>query len=189
LSTHAIEANRTHPRVPLRRCANEREFAEQVLSRLTPWFKVDEQVYGTHVFGARLRIDAILSPLDPGGWLDPNPAFGIEFKQPDAGRDEMRLMVQALDYTYVDWDGYGRVDVFICTPGTGLFGGTGGWADPSFVLGHFLGQLGVGELCFLGGKWHRGWTLLIHGHHRLWSEAHGVEEARRRTIRPKVGSR
>ena len=65
MSAYAIEANRTHPRVPLRRCATEREFAANVLDGLSPWFKIDEQVYSTHVFGARLRIDAILSPLDP----------------------------------------------------------------------------------------------------------------------------
>jgi hypothetical protein len=187
-TAHVQEAHRTHPRVELRRCATERAFADEVLNQLVPWFKIDQQVYGVHPSGQRPRIDAILRPLDPSGWLDPDPALGVEFKQPSSGGDQMRLIAQALDYTYVNWNNYGRVDVFICTPGTGLFGGTGGWADPSFVLGHLLGQLGIGELCYLG-KRHRGWALLIHGHHRLWTEHDGVEEARRRTIRPKVGSR
>lgn len=197
----------SRPRVALPACSNEREFSDKVLACLEPWFKVEREVSGVHVFGKRVRIDAVLSPLNSAEWFDPEPAFGVEFKDaPVSMRDRMLHAAQAVDYTLVDWKGYGRLSIFMCCPGQGVFpvhmrastmDGASiahGWADPNFFISHFLGQFMVGELCFLGG-WssptypRRKWSLLIHGDHILWSEGHGVEEARRRTIRPKVGSR
>lgn len=197
----------TRIRVPLPACASEREFTDKVLGCLEPWFKVEREVTGIHICGDRVRIDAVISPLNPSGFLDPDPAFGVEFKhEPGSMRDRMAHAAQAADYTYVDWRGHGRLGIFMCAPGKGVFpvymrASTtattplkDGWADPNFFAAHLLGQFTVGELCYLGG-WSsptyplRKWALLIHGDHILWSAGHGVEEASRRTIRPKVGSR
>lgn len=166
--------------IPLPHCASEREFATKVLGCLEPWFKIEREVSGTHVFGRRARIDAVLQPHDASGWFDTRPAFGIEFKrfEDPSTRNRMRLAAQAVDYTYVEWNGYGRLGVFMCATGHGVF------ADS--LITHFLGQFTVGELSYLR---HYGWTLRIHGHHRLWSEEEGIREARYRTLIPKVGSR
>jgi hypothetical protein len=174
-------------RILLPECSSEKEFTDKVLGCLEPWFKAEREVTGTHAYGQRVRIDAVLQPLDPPGWLDQGPAFGIEFKQPTGNaRDRTRLAAQAVDYTFVDWHGYGRLGVFICTPGIGELLAVGGWRDPDFAMAHLLGQFTVGELCDVRFY---GWTLLIHGSHRLWPERDGVREARHRTIKPKVGSR
>ncbi len=179
------------PRIELRACGSERAFADKVLGCLEPWFKIDREVTGTHPFGQRLRIDAVLQPLDDADWHDPNPAFGVEFKQaPQHTRDSMRLAAQALDYTYVDWVSYGRLGVFMCTPGPGAFPIEG---TESRYLVRLLGQFCVGELGYFARRNETdnggGWALRIHGDHTLWSQDIGAYEAKRRTIRPKVGSR
>jgi hypothetical protein len=185
----ATDELQARPRTLLPRQASEKEFAKKVIACIEPWFKIEEQVTGTHTLGTYVRIDALARPVDPSGWFDKDPAFGIEFKQlPQdiSTRDPMTLAAQAIDYTYVPWLGYGRVGVFMCTPDQGAFPVNGGRGDPNFPIAHLLGQFAVGELCHLKG---RGWTLLKHGWHVLWSERYGVEEAKRQTIRPKVGSR
>jgi len=53
-------------------------------------------------------------------------------------------------------------------------------------MAHLLGQFGVGELAPMERD---GLTLILQGHHRLWSQQRGVLEARRWRLRPRVGSR
>jgi hypothetical protein len=51
-------------------------------------------------------------------WTDPNPAFGVEFKNPAAAtgtKSHTKWAAQAVDYTHTDWDGYGRL--LIAIPG------------------------------------------------------------------------
>jgi hypothetical protein len=175
--------------VPLPRQANEKQFVGKVLGCLEPWFKIEREVHGVYPFlGTYARIDAVLRPLDPTGWFDAEPTFGIEFKQLGSDtRDAMRLAAQSIDYTYVDWNGYGRIGIFMCAPDRGVFPVMGGKEDPNFNLAHLLGQFTVGELCYLRGS--RKWALLMHGWHVIWSEGYGIEEGKRRSIIPKVGSR
>ena len=54
------------------------------------------------------------------------------------------------------------------------------------LMAHLLGQFGVGELAPMERD---GLTLILQGHHRLWSQQRGVLEARRWRLRPRVGSR
>lgn len=177
-------------RIALPRQSNEQEFADKVLGCLEPWFKIDRQVRGRHaLLEHRPRIDAVLRPLNPAGWKDAEPAFGVEFKHlygegSTGGR--MKLAAQAIDYSYVDWHGYGRLPIFMCSPGKGVFPVTGGWEDHNYWISHLLGQFTIGELCYLRGYY---WTLQMHGYHMIWNSRDGVHEGKHRTIVPKVGSR
>ena len=53
----------------------------------------------------------------PGPWFDYAPVLGVEFKPVDAAaehRDDVAAIRQAVDYSYCEFDGYGRLGVFLC---------------------------------------------------------------------------
>lgn len=169
-------------RLAMPRFALEEDLATWVLGQVAAHFHIQKQVYGTHCSGSRLRIDAVLRPKDTSGWADgPDTAIGVEFKRSNGGRAATQWIAQCVDYGHVEWDGYGRLPIFAC-PGVRV-----GWSDDADkAVGHLLGQMRIGELV----KLHKyGWSLLLHTHHRQWSETEGVVEARRTRLRPKIGSR
>lgn len=95
----------------------EQALSDYVLGIMSEWFSIETEVDGRYRGEELTRIDAVLRPLDPSKWADESPAFGIEFKlpKPDAGlKDYFKWAAQAVDYTHVDWDGYGRLQVFVC---------------------------------------------------------------------------
>ena len=96
---------------------NEKALAESVLNAMSKWFSVETEVRGRYRGVETVRIDAVLRPLDPEPWADDDPAFGVEFKLPTAGmgdRDYFVWAAQAVDYAHTDWDGYGRLQIFVC---------------------------------------------------------------------------
>lgn len=159
----------------------ESALADYVLTRLAGSFKVDREVRGQHCTGKWLRIDAVLTPLEAAEWLDGwNTALAVEFKLlPDSYRglnSYTKWFAQCIDYAHTDWFGYGRLPIFSC---------------PTFpfrngIIKHALGQFRVGEL---SNTTSHGWSFIINGEHRQWSEAKGIEDARRTRLRPVVGSR
>ena len=175
---------------PLPPHTNEDELAEAVLTQLAPWFDYRREVYGAHCGGRRLRIDAVAWPRDPGGWKDEHPVFGIEFKAVELMTFDTtnftRWAAQAVDYTHVEWEGYGRLRVFTCPSPVKDFRTAEPGIDAAYLVSRLLWQLGVGELATLHGE---GWSLLAQGQHLLWSESHGVHEAKRWSVKPKTGSR
>jgi hypothetical protein len=96
---------------------SERGLCEQVLRVLDRWFEIQREVTGSYWNGTRVRIDAVLRPRDPVPWADERPAFGVEFKLPALNVSEgdyFHWAAQAVDYTHVEWNGYGRLQVFLC---------------------------------------------------------------------------
>ncbi|MET8384284.1 hypothetical protein ABZV14_14915 [Streptosporangium canum] len=176
---------------PLDGFATERELADRVLERLEPWFVVRREVYGTHCFGARLRIDAMLRPRDAHAWRNPDVAFGVEFKVPrlaDGLKTYAKWVAQAVDYTYVDWDGYGRRIVLTCPGVIAAMGGYQGTRDGDgdlLVAKRLMGQLGVGELVL---RWGYGLTVLVNDG-RVWSERGGVGCGKHWNLNIRSGSR
>lgn len=84
---------------------SETELAEWALGQLDPYFTIHPQVQGVHCSGRRMRIDAILRPRDASGWTDPDPAFGVEFKNPvtlDSTKAYTKWAAQAVDYTHTE---------------------------------------------------------------------------------------
>ncbi|MEV0197395.1 hypothetical protein [Nonomuraea sp. NPDC050691] len=170
---------------------SEQELAARVLERLEPWFVIGREVVGRHCSGARLRIDAMLRPRDASSWRDPDVAFGVEFKAP---RRDANLgtytgwIAQAVDYTHVDWDGFGRRIILTC-PGVnallGAFQGTRDGDGDLLVAKRLMGQLGVGELVL---RWAYGLTILVNGE-RIWSERDGLGAGRRWSMNLRAGSR
>jgi hypothetical protein len=158
----------------------ERELANHVLSEFYEDFTIDREVPGWHCTGKRLRLDAVVIPKDTYGWLDGNEtALGIEFKLPgslNGIKDYGKWFAQCVDYTHSIWSSYGRIPIFACPflP----FG--------DHIFKRVLGQLGIGELINLPRY---GWSFVRNESHRQWSQANGVEEAKRTRLRPAAGSR
>lgn len=172
------------PWLPLQeRFDTEADLAVAILAILQPDFAIHREVEGTHCAGQSLRLDAVLQPIDSNSWRDPDPAIGVEFKNPyqlDSTRDYTSWAAQCVDYTHTAWNGYGRLTVFTCPPITGY----SPYADKlqlGFVQ-RLLGQMNVGEL----GLTIHGWTLQLNGE-AIWSQRKGVH--RRWSLIPKVGSR
>ncbi|MFC8008679.1 hypothetical protein [Streptomyces cinereoruber] len=72
---------------------------------------------GQYWTGESVRIDAVLRPRDPQPWHDKHPAFGVEFKY--QGRETSFYsgydwVAQASTYTHSEWNGYGRLGIFLC---------------------------------------------------------------------------
>lgn len=81
------------------------------------WFHIEEQVSGRYWTGETTRIDAILKSRDPGPWFDPDPAFGVEFKNLSAGAsvgERYGWIAQAVGYAHCEWEGHGRMAIFLC---------------------------------------------------------------------------
>ncbi|MFF4404909.1 hypothetical protein ACMATS_17980 [Streptoverticillium reticulum] len=96
---------------------NEKQLADTVLGELRPHFHIQREVSGLYPTGKALRLDAVLRPRDPGPWFDDEPVFGVEFKLPSRAngyRDDAAQIRQAADYTYCEFDGYGRLGIFLC---------------------------------------------------------------------------
>ncbi|WP_271785336.1 hypothetical protein [Aquimarina algiphila] len=60
----------------------EDKFQEIILELLAPYFTVEQEVWGTHFSGRRMKIDAIVTPKNTSEWRNKNIKFGIEFKKP-----------------------------------------------------------------------------------------------------------
>lgn len=172
-----------------RRCTvqwNERQLSDLVCERLGPWFAIEREVPGDYCGGGRLRLDAMLRPHDTSDWADDDLAFGVEFKRPlpaDTKSWAGRL-AQAVDYTHTDWDGYGRVRIFICDGSE--HAPRDEFQRDQMLFRNMLWQLGVGRLVF---SEHRGLSLFGGHLDRLWSERDGVNHARIWSLKAKRGSR
>ncbi|KUL59647.1 hypothetical protein ADL32_18935 [Streptomyces albidoflavus] len=172
---------------------SERELSLRVLTRLAPWFHIEEQVPGEHCSGKSLRIDAIIRPRRAELWRNPDVALGLEFKAFNAGGDISThevtgLAAQAIDYTHVTWRNYGRVPVFTCPGALQWFGGARSVERHdrgAQMYQHLLGQLGVGELVLYWGK---GLTLQLNSH-SIWSERGGIERGKQWGLSVRTGAR
>jgi hypothetical protein len=189
----------------------EAVLAQQALAALDPHFLIYREVWGTHPTGKRLRIDAIAVPRDRERWARTDIALGIEFKAPTDRpedrrdrKDNARIISQCIDYSLVEWDGYGKQPIFFC-PGfveirelqeRDHFLNANNYSEGfrhgiGYMMAALMGQNNVGELLQVE---HLGWAFLINGHHRIWTERvgphpGGVGEGKRNRLIRSVGSR
>ncbi|MEW1907243.1 hypothetical protein AB0442_02145 [Kitasatospora sp. NPDC085895] len=168
---------------------SEADISAKVLSRLDPWFEVSPQVHGRHYTGVDCYVDAVIRPRDPQAWHNPNIAMGIEFKRSAQGsrKDITSWVAQSIDYAYIEWDGFGRIPVFMCP---NPFPSRRSLKDPLDPLGFFvdglLAQFSVGYVALYRGY---GLSLVLQGTHKIWSERYGVREGRNWSLHKRVGSR
>lgn len=173
---------------------SEAILAERVLARLAPWFHIEREVPGLSCGGKTLRIDAVVRPRQPERWKNPEVALGIEFKRFVPGAADVSMgditgfTAQAIDYTHVEWNGYGRLPIFTC-PGILSWIGENRRVDginyAAEMYRRLLGQLGIGEVTVY---WGYGLTFDMSGH-AMWSERNGVRYGKTWSLKPRAGSR
>jgi hypothetical protein len=168
----------------------EVELAAQILERLSEHFWVNTEVQGTHYSGRRLRIDAILRPINAELWKTTDPAIGLEFKLLrgiGGAKSFTKWCAQCADYAATDWDGVGMVSVF----GYNIYMSTIGdsMVEPSthcFYITRLMSRFGVGELREVK---RRGLSFVMSGHHVMWSEIRGVETWKHTYTERRFGAR
>lgn len=171
-------------------------FEHEVLSQLEEHFEIYLQQPGIHPTGKRFRIDAIAVPRDPERWSRSDIALGIEFKAPSDRpgclrdrKDNAKIISQCIDYSLTKWNDFGQVPIFFC-PGFQETNSlrrskdlldlsakdyNAGYRDGiGALMAAIMGQNNVGELIHTD---HLGWSFIINGHHRIWSERLGKHEA------------
>lgn len=161
----------------------ELEFSAKILTRLEPYFNIRREWWGT-CFGNRVRIDALLKPKDPADWKNKEIIIGVEFKRID---EEMKYnsVAQCIDYSYTQWDGVGRIPIFLCPgiPGNHL---PHAQKQTYYSIAQLLCQFGVGELL----ETSFGLTLQMAGSNKIWSEQRkGVFGCKTWNFTPRNGSR
>jgi hypothetical protein len=169
---------------------SEASLSARYLTDLEPHFYIEREVAGSHFSGKRLRLDAVLKPKISSSWKRNDVAFGIEFKDADRfsqnydTKNLTRWLAQCVDYSNTDWDSFGYLYIFCCpslvdqVPESVL-------PNPMFVR-NFMGQMGIGEINY---QPRYGLSIVLHGHHRIWSEAKGVEHGKTYTLSRRFGSR
>lgn len=163
----------------------EKYFVKETLQLLSKHFIIKEQVLGTHFSGARLRIDAILQPVDVKTWKNKNVAFGIEFKSQDkldSTKDKTLWIKQCIDYANTRWDEYGYLYIFSCPS---IFDQLKyAVKDEGWLWNRILSNLGVGRLDNIKNY---GWTFFLQDEHRIWSEKDGVVCGKKWSLKRKFG--
>lgn len=162
----------------------EQEFSESILQRLAPNFDIQREWWGT-CFGKRVRIDALLKPRDTSEWKNKDIILGIEFKRAGEGL-KYKVAAQCIDYSYTEWDGIGRIPIFLCP------GFPGYWLSHIdkqkfyYPIAQLLCQFNVGELY----EGNHGLTFQMAGSNQIWAEIKkGVFGCKIWTFKPRTGSR
>lgn len=168
----------------------ESSLSSLYIADLEPHFYIEREIKGNHFSGKRLRLDAVLKPKVTSGWKRENVAFGVEFKDTNRFAQDYntknltKWLAQCIDYTNTDWDDFGYLYIFCCPslvdeiPKSVL-------PNPMFIQ-NFMGQIGIGEIKYQKTY---GLSILLHGHHRIWSVAYGVEHGKTYTLTRRFGSR
>ncbi|MDJ0737584.1 MAG: hypothetical protein QNJ47_26565 [Nostocaceae cyanobacterium] len=170
----------------------EASLTTRYLTDLEPHFHIKREVMGTHFSGKRLRLDAVLKPKIASSWKREDVAFGIEFKDTERfaqnydTKNLTKWLAQCVDYSNTDWDDFGYLYIFCCpslldeVPESVL-------PNPNLMfVRNFMGQMGIGEIKYLPRY---GLSILVHGHHRIWSATKGVEYGKTYKLDRCFGSR
>lgn len=94
----------------------EEEFRYFVEQDIAQFFHIEREVWGTHLTGIKLRIDAIIRPKDTADWANKNIAFGVEFKSPSMLKtlgSQLAFSKQCIDYSHTNFQGYGFIPILM----------------------------------------------------------------------------
>lgn len=155
---------------------SESNLKAKVLYDLSTSFNIREQWPGK-CFGNNVIIDALIKPKDTTGWKNKDVIFGIEFKQfRESGAffgDTTQIIKQAIDYSYSNFKGVGRIPILIC-PGLSIEGYCKERRDlheqESMILRRVLAKFLIGELFYC----HLGLSIVFASSHKVWTSMSGI---------------
>lgn len=150
----------------------EKEFSENILSRLSSDFWIDQEVPGVHFTGRKVRIDAIICPKKHFEWKNESIAFGIEFKKHEESispRTITKMIKQGYDYMHSNFGRFGNVPILLCPLSSDKWNYAMSKEQMSFVK-RLLGDFMIGEIT----DTYRGLSIIFKDSHVIWDESNGV---------------
>lgn len=175
-------------KVAAKQKGDEGDVKKKVLDSLSSCFEIHEEVCGTHWSGKRMRIDAVLIPLDDYEWKTKSPRLGVEFKNFRGFnasfdiKDYTKWWAQCHDYAETKFDGHGYMPVFSYNGFSHYRQRASSESVAAFAV-RFWGRLGVGELQ------PEDLMFVMNGSNKVWSMSRGVIDGRRISMERKFGSR
>jgi len=174
---------------------SEADYKRSILQLASKYFHVQKECYGKF-FCNKCRVDAIIKPLDVSQWANKEIAFAVEFKHfsdsPNGSGDNDKSLnyyskqfKQIIDYSYTEWNNYGRLPVLICPPLFNNIKYHGRTSRGMQLIKNCMGQCNVGELVVHSKN---GLSIYFNSHHRIWSERWGVSVGKTQQFRIKTGS-
>lgn len=160
----------------------EKDHIDQILSILSKDFKIRTEWEGK-CFGKNVRIDALIKPIENEMWANKEIVFGVELKKEfkATGLNEVTDHIkQAIDYSYAEWKGVGRIPILIC-PGISYTGYAN--ENGESVIKHLLSRFAIGEL----KQTHRGLAIVMADSHFIWDQTSGICEGKRWTFKTSIG--
>lgn len=165
--------------------SNEPEFKQIILSSLSNYFEIKEEVQGRHMTGALVRIDAVIKPKNIGDWKNKDIAFGVEFKSPAKLKSlggQLHFMKQCVDYSYSNFESFGFIPIVACHRFS---------IDETYsneislrAFRHFMNQFHVGEL----DNTYRDLSIIFADSHYIWQDGK-VHEGKRWRFKKSIGSK
>ena len=85
----------------------EEENKAELFNFISPHFIIKEEVWGKHLSGDNVRIDAVIMPKEPDKWKNKKQtAFGVEIKpEYDSYNEISGMILQCIDYKYSRFHG------------------------------------------------------------------------------------
>jgi hypothetical protein len=167
---------------------DENGFKSWILNKLKEDFYIKQEVWGTHIEGGKLRIDALIKPKDTSEWANKDIVFGLEFKSPSRLiklGDQCHYVKQAIDYSYTKFDKHGYVPILICPRIE--FDESYSRKDDANLVRHLLCKFNVGELDYQERGHHHGLGIKMASKY-IWSST-TMGDGKTRLFKKNFGSK
>lgn len=165
---------------------SEAEYKAKIIADLSKDFIVQEEWWGTHLSGQRVRIDAVFCPKNTDLWMNKKIVFGLEFKSPakleQLGK-QLHFTKQAIDYSNTKFDKVGFIPVLVC-PRIDFDTTYSDKKAPSFMR-KLLNQFNVGELDYT----HRGLSIIFADSEFIYTSSEGVKRGQHNRLLTNFGSK
>ena len=153
---------------------SEAQYSKMILDQLEPYFLIDEQVTGVGPHGERVRIDAVITPIDPEPWAKKNVKFGIEFKISKESQGALKRSIEQCErYKFSKF--YNReyyLDLILLCPGE--IENWGIRKESEYDVFRLIDALSIGMIKGSGDSL----RIMCNRDHCQWSKRNGVVEGR-----------
>lgn len=158
---------------------SEAQYSKMILDQLEPYFLIDEQVTGIGPHGERVRIDAVITPIDLDLWAKKDVKFGIEFKISKESQGALKRSIEQCErYKFSKfYDGKHHLDLILLCPGE--IEKWGIRKESEYDVFRLIDALSIGMIKGSGDSL----RIMCNRDHCQWSKKNGVEEGKINTYK------